>query len=172
MPINQTFNINTGNAYAGQEYGLRTAMDIRTVVDARETAATACQMGLAAVAVAGTDRGVQGLAGASTAGDRCYGIIVRQVNHEAANIPSTDGIMGLNEGDVLGLMVDGAIMVELGAAVTRDQTIGQRADGTWGPAAAFINVVALQAGAAGDVVPAHIFSVAAPAAAPVALKAK
>lgn len=159
MPITQDYNINTGNAYEGMVYGLRTAMDIRTVEDARLTDANATKAGKAAKAVADTVRGVE-FAGATVAGHSCYGIIVRQINHEAATRPS-NGEMAYVKGDLLGLLTDGAIMVKLKSAVKRDALVGMEADGTWSTAAAFSNVKALQAGAAGDVVPVRIFIVAA-----------
>lgn len=160
MPITQKYNINIANAYAGMEYGLRTAMYIRTVEDARSTEAKACVFGGAVAPVANTVRGVEATVTNAAAGKVCYGIITRQINHEAANYPSTDGVMGSRKGDVLGLMVEGQIMVKLSGAATRDQIMSYVTGGTWkgDTTNGFINVQALEAGAIGDVIPVAIMS--------------
>lgn len=162
--------MNIGNAYAGMEYGLRTAMYIRTVEDNRTTPAKACIFGGAVEAVANTVRGVQAAAENAAAGTVCYGIITRQINHEAANYPSTNGVMGSLEGDVLGLMVEGQIMIKLSGSATRDQILSYVDGGTWkgDSANGFINVKALEAGAIGDVVPASIMSTPTVAVVPAA----
>lgn len=158
MPIVQPYNINTGDAYEGMVYGLRTAMTIRTVEDARSAENKACEAGKAVTAVANTVRGVEGLGGAaSTAGNTCYGIIVRQINHEAAARPSLDGKMAYQKGDLLGLLEEGEVMVKLGATIKRDEAIGMETNGKWGKTGAYANVIALKGGNDGDIVPARIF---------------
>ena len=160
MAITQSYNINTGRAYAGMEYGLRTAMYIRTVEDARTTEAKAALFGGAVLAVANTTRGVQSAVTNAAASTVCYGIITRQINHEATKYPSVDGIMAVLKGDVLGMMAEGQIMVKLSGAATRDQVMSFVTGGTWkgDDTNGFINVKALEAGSVGDVIPVSIFT--------------
>lgn len=156
MPISQPYNINIDKAYEGMVYGLRTAMSIRTV----EATDLLAKFGGAVEAKADTVRGIQAPAAAVVADSACYGILVRQINHEAATRPS-NGDMAVRVGDVLGMLVEGEIMVKLKSAVARDAAVGFDKDtGTWESGTAYSNVVALQAGAAGDVIPVRIYSVA------------
>jgi len=162
MPITQQFNINTGDAYEGMVYGMRTAMTIRTVEahDVPLGQVSAIEAGKPVVAKADTVRGVNN-SGNSTANANCYGIIVRQINHEAATRPSLDGQMAIMSGDLLGMMVEGEVMVKLSATVARDAKLGfVAASKTWSTANAYQNVVALKAGKAGDIIPVRIFSAA------------
>lgn len=155
MPVIQKFTINTPNAAEGQIYGLSQHMYIRTVEANTATVA----MGKPVKATPNTVRNVDPDTKPANATTKCYGIIVRQVNHEAASRPSTDGIMAMNKGDVLGMMVEGQIMIKLHSAVTRDAKMQfDPATGWSGTAAnAYTNVVALKAGAAGDIIPVRIF---------------
>jgi len=159
MPIIQPYHINTGAAYEGMVYGLRTAMVIRTVEDA--DVAGHMEAGFAVKAKAATVRGVQ-VAATTAANENCYGIIVRQVNHEAAARPSLDGQMQINEGDLLGMLVEGEIMVRIKGAVARDANLGWNSTSKSFSSAGstFKNVVALQPGSDGDIIPVRIFSVA------------
>lgn len=152
MPIVQSYSMYTAAAYEGMVFGLSAHMNIRTV-----EATKPVQFAQALKATDGTDHGVE-QAGVSTAGKPCYGIGVRQINHEAGTRPS-DGQMASLQGQLLGMMVEGEIMVKLSAAVARDAKVGMTAEGTWTSAAAFSNVVALKAGAVGDIIPVRIFSV-------------
>lgn len=159
MPIDQKFSMNTGDAYEGMVYGLRTAMSIRT-----GEAHGKPGFGQAVKARANTERGVEPATGDSLKKD-CYGILVRQVNHEAALRPSLDGSMDITDGELVGLMVEGQIMVKLKAAVQRDQSVTMDSTTkTWEHSTTvadnFSNVVALQAGSAGDTIPVRIFQVA------------
>lgn len=152
MPVTQKYTINTGTAYEGQIFGLSEHMYIRTV----EANSAVVAMGKPVKATAGTIRNVDPAA-KSTANEKCYGIIVRQINREAATYPSTDGIMGMKKGAVLGLMVEGQIMVKLHAAVSRDAALGFDPANGWSVTTPYANVVTLQAGAAGDIIPVRIF---------------
>lgn len=173
MPITQKYSMNIGNAYAGMEYGLRTAMYIRTVEDNRQSAAQACLFGGAVVSVANTVRGVQAAFENMAAGTVCYGIITRQINHEAASYPSINGVMGSRKGDVLGLMVEGQIMVKLTGVAKRDQILSYVEGGSWkgDDTNGFINVKALEAGNFGDVIPVSIVSTPTVAVAATPVKA-
>lgn len=170
MPITQQYKINTPDAYEGMIYGLRTAMTIRTVVaeaqggfDANGNMhASQLEYGrpvkLAAVQ-AGKVPVVDKVA-KTAAGESCYGILVRQINHEAATRPSVDGKMAIMVGDQLGMLVEGEIMVKLSAAVKANQQLAFDPAGAWKKDTNnYSNVVALQNGAAGDLIPARIFSV-------------
>ena len=163
MPVSQKYNMNIGKAYEGMVYGLRTAMVIRTV-EADQTDSKALEFGGAVTAKADTVRGIDAIGAVSTSTEACYGILVRQVNHEALHRPSLDGKMYIKKGSVLGMMVEGEIMVKLEEAVARDQHVYfDQSKGTWMKATAskgYVNVVALQGGAKDDVVPVRIFSVA------------
>lgn len=157
MPITQTYKINTGNAYEGMLYGLKTAMEIRTVTATDDMES----FGLPVVATANTVRGVNFLAIAADL-EACYGITLRQINHESDTRPST-GSLGVYPNEDLGMMVEGEIMVRLGKAAKRDEPMAYDVNGWTGKTnstdtKAYCNVTALQAGAAGDIIPVRIFS--------------
>lgn len=147
----QDFTINTGEAYAGEQYGLATTNSQRLTfsTDAAMTAyGLAVQQGVADNTIkVGSDSG------------RVLGVTMRQINLESATRPG-DGSVAIPKGWPLGVMLEGPIMVKLVTAIT-DEEIGVSATGTWGGVDSTytkaVNVRALRFPApAGAVVPVMI----------------
>lgn len=147
----QDFTINTGNAYAGEQYGLATTNSQRLTysTDAVMTEyGLAVQQGVAHNTIkVGHDSG------------QVLGVTMRQNNLEAATRPS-DGTIGIPKGWPLGVMLEGPIMVKLVTAIT-DANVGVSATGHFGGVASgytkATNIVALKFPAsAGDVIPVMI----------------
>lgn len=147
----QDFTINTGEAYAGEQYGLATTNSQRLTfsTDAAMTAyGLAVQQGVADNTIkVGSDAG------------RVLGITMRQINLESATRPG-DGTIGIPKGWPLGVMLEGPIMVKLKTAIT-DADIGVSTTGEFGGVASgytkAVNVMALRyPAAAGDVIPVMI----------------
>ena len=164
MPVVQDYKMNMNNAYEGMIYGLKSAMTIRTVTSfVQAPHNTAIDFGGAVLPKSDTVRGVVGATTPASATEACYGIIVRQVNHESSSRPSNGSLHILHD-QVLGMMIEGEIMVELGGPVARDAGVHyDQTNGHWVANTAdkgYVNVVALQGGNAGDIVPVRIYSVA------------
>lgn len=156
MPPVQEWSINTGKAYAGEQYGLATTNSQRLTFNAE---AEMTEYGLAVQQGAkwntckpGHDSG------------EILGVVMRQNVLESATRPG-DGTIKIPVGQPLGVMMSGPIMVKLATAIT-DENVGISATGHFGGVAsgytAATNVKALEYPAqAGDVVPVMI-TLAAP----------
>lgn len=150
MPV-QDFNINTGFAYAGDQYGLATTNSQRLTYNteaAMSEFGLAVQPGAAAKTIkVGHDTG------------RVLGIVMRQNVLESKTRPG-DGTINIPVGQPMGVMLEGAINVKLATAIT-DENVGVSITGHFGGVASgytkAVNVVALKYPAnAGDVVPVLI----------------
>lgn len=109
MPV-QNYNINTRDAVAGALFGMSaTRADIQTRFNTGATEIFAGQ----AVDTDGVGRGVT----LGTAVAKVYGISIRQVNREMNVIPG-QGVIGYAQGEDLGVVSDGRIVVEVLDAIT------------------------------------------------------
>ncbi|APD19713.1 hypothetical protein PP101_57 [Pectobacterium phage PP101] len=147
----QEWTINTGEAYAGEQYGLATTNSQRLTysTDAEHSAyGLAVKQGVAYNTIAlGSDAG------------EVLGITMREIKLESKTRPG-DGTILIPKGQPLGVMLEGPIMVKLVTAIT-DADIGVSATGTFGGVATgytkATNVKALKyPAAAGDVIPVMI----------------
>lgn len=148
----QDWNINTKEAYAGEQYGLATTNSQRLTYS---TDAEMSAYGLAVVQGAKDNTIKVGL----TAEGPILGITMRELKLESRTRPS-DGTVLIPVGQPLGVMLEGPIMVKLKAAIT-DEAIGVSATGEFGGVAASYfaatNVKALRfPAAAGDVIPVYV----------------
>lgn len=156
MPV-QEWSINTGKAYAGDQYGLATTNSQRLTysTDAEQSHyGLAVQQGVADNTIkVGHDAG------------RVLGITMRQNVLESKTRPG-DGTILIPKGQPLGVMLEGAINVLLTTAIT-DANIGVNPQGLFGAVATggtgnavytkAANIVALRfPAAAGEVVPVMI----------------
>lgn len=151
MPPIQDWNINTGTAYAGEQYGLATTNSQRLTYN---TEATMTEYGLAVKLGAKANTIVVG----HDSGE-ILGVTMREIKLEQAKRPG-DGTIGIPVGQPLGVMLEGPINVKLKTAIT-DKNVGISADGHFGGVATgytkATNVVALEyPAAAGDVIPVMI----------------
>ena len=119
----QEWSINTGAAYAGEQYGLATTNSQRLTYNAEVEMAN---FGLAVIQ--GTESNQVKL-GAPVAG-QILGVTMRQINIESATRPG-DGTVAIKPGWPLGVMVSGPIMVKLVTAIT-DENVGVSAVGQFG----------------------------------------
>lgn len=147
----QDFTINTGEAYAGEQYGLATTNSQRLTYNA---GAAMDHYGLA-VKQGATDKEI--LVGHDSGA--VLGITMRELKLESKTRPG-DGTVLIPKGQPLGVMLEGPIMVKLKTAIT-DAAIGVSATGEFGGVAsgytAATNVKALRyPAAAGDVIPVYI----------------
>lgn len=148
----QDFTINTGEAYAGEQYGLATTNSQRLTYS---TDAEMSAYGLAVSQGAKSNTIKVGL----TAAGAILGITMRELKLESKTRPS-DGTVLIPKGQPLGVMLEGPIMVKLKTAIT-DANIGVSAAGEFGGVAATYfaasNVKALRyPAAAGDVIPVYV----------------
>lgn len=148
----QDWSINTGEAYAGEQYGLATTNSQRLTYVAEEEMAN---FGLAVVQGTASNQVKPGIESDGTV----LGITMRQLNIESATRPG-DGTVAIKVGWPLGVMLSGPIMVKLKTAIT-DKNIGVSAEGEFGGVGAgytkATNLTALRYPAsAGDVVPVMI----------------
>ena len=151
MPV-QTWSINTGEAYAGEQYGLATTNSQRLTynVDAEMSEyGVAVQQGVASNTIkVGHNAG------------EILGITMRELKLESKTRPG-DGTVLIPKGQPLAVMMDGPVMVKLVTAIT-DANIGISATGGFGGVAAgsytkATNVKALRFPAkAGDVIPVMV----------------
>lgn len=148
----QDWSINTGAAYAGEQYGLATTNSQRLTYNAEVEMAN---FGLAVIQGTASN---QVKLGAPVDG-QILGVSMRQINIESATRPG-DGTVAIKPGWPLGVMISGPIMVKLVTAIT-DENIGVSAVGQFGGVSgtylAVDNVKALRwPAAAGDVIPVMI----------------
>lgn len=148
----QDFTINTGDAYAGEQYGLATTNSQRLTYN---TDAEMSHYGLAVVQGVASNTIKVGL----TAKGSILGITMRELKLESRTRPG-DGTVLIPKGQPLGVMLEGPIMVKLKTAIT-DAAIGVSAAGEFGGVAATYfeadNVKALRyPAAAGDVIPVYV----------------
>lgn len=148
----QDWSINTGAAYAGEQYGLATTNSQRLTFNAETEMAN---FGLAVVQGTASNQVKPGIAADGTV----LGITMRQLNLESATRPG-DGTVAIKAGWPLGVMLSGPIMVKLVTAIT-DKNIGVSATGQFGGVdgtyTAATNLTALRyPAAAGDVIPVMI----------------
>lgn len=148
----QDFTINTGEAYAGEQYGLATTNSQRLTFNAD---ADMSHYGLAVVQGAAANSCKVGL----TEKGSILGITMRELKLESRTRPG-DGTVLIPKGYPLGVMLEGPIMVKLKTAIT-DATVGVSAAGEFGGVAATYfeaeNVKALRYPAsAGDVIPVYV----------------
>jgi len=150
MPL-QEWNINTGNAYAGEQYGMATTNSQRLTFNlevAQDQYGLAVQKGAKSNTIkSGSDAG------------HVLGVTMRENKLESKTRPG-DGTIGIPVGYPIGVMLEGAIMVKLATAIT-DENVGVAPTGLFGGVAgAYVkatNVVALKyPAAAGDVIPVLI----------------
>ena len=150
MPV-QTWSINTGEAYAGEQYGLATTNSQRLTynVDAEMSEyGVAVQQGVAYTTIkVGHNVG------------EILGITMRELKLESKTRPG-DGTVLIPKGQPLAVMLEGPVMVKLVTAIT-DANIGISATGGFGGVAAgytkATNVKALRFPAkAGDVIPVMV----------------
>lgn len=151
MPV-QTWSINTGEAYAGEQYGLATTNSQRLTYsgDAEMSEyGVAVQQGVASTTIkVGHNAG------------EILGITMRELKLESKTRPG-DGTVLIPKGQPLAVMMDGPVMVKLVTAIT-DANIGISATGGFGGVAAgsytkATNVKALRFPAkAGDVIPVMV----------------
>lgn len=155
MPV-QTWSINTGTAYAGEQYGLATTNSQRLTYSVEAEMSEygiAVQQGAAFNTVkVGHDAG------------EILGITMREIKLESKTRPG-DGTVLIPKGQPLAVMLEGPVMVKLVTPIT-DSNIGISATGGFGGVAAdytkATNVKALKYPAdAGEVVPVMV-SLAAP----------
>lgn len=147
----QDWNINTKEAYAGEQYGLATTNSQRLTYNA---GAEMSVYGLA-VKQGATDKEV--VVG-HNAGE-ILGITMREIKLESRTRPG-DGTVLIPKGQPLGVMLEGPIMVKLGTAID-SATVGVSDAGVFGKVdSTYIeatNVKALRyPAAAGDVVPVYV----------------
>lgn len=148
----QDWSINTGAAYAGEQYGLATTNSQRLTFNAETEMAN---FGLAVVQGTASNQVKPGIGVDGTV----LGITMRQLNLESATRPG-DGTVAIKAGWPLGVMLSGPIMVKLVTAIT-GKDIGVSATGQFGGVGAdytkATNLTALRyPAAAGDVVPVMI----------------
>ena len=148
----QDWSINTGAAYAGEQYGLATTNSQRLTFNAETEMAN---FGLAVVQGTASNQVKPGIGADGTV----LGITMRQINIESATRPG-DGTVAIKAGWPLGVMLSGPIMVKLVTAIT-DKNIGVSATGQFGGVdgtyTAATNLTALRyPAAAGDVIPVMI----------------
>ena len=148
----QKWSINTGEAYAGEQYGLATTNSQRLTYS---TDAEMSAHGLAVVQGAKSNTIKVGLTGIGS----ILGITMRELKLESKTRPG-DGTVLIPKGYPLGVMLEGPIMVKLKTAIT-DATVGVSAAGEFGGVAATYfeakNVKALRYPAsAGDVIPVYV----------------
>lgn len=147
----QDWNINTKEAYAGEQYGLATTNSQRLTYS---TEAEMSHYGLAVKQGAKANTIVVG----HNAGE-VLGITMRELKLESKTRPG-DGTVLIPVGQPLGVMLEGPIMVKLVTAIS-SADIGISATGEFGGVAGSYtkatNVKALRwPAAAGDVVPVMI----------------
>lgn len=147
----QDWTINTGEAYAGEQYGIVTTNSQRLTYSTEVEMShygLAVQQGAAYNTIKlGSDAGV------------VLGITMRELKLESRTRPG-DGTVLIPVGQPLGVMLSGPIMVKLVTAIT-DVTIGVSATGEFGGVdATYIEALNLKAlkypAAAGDVIPVMI----------------
>lgn len=147
----QDWSINTGNAYAGEVYGLAFTNSQRLTysTDAEMTKyGLAVQQGAASNTIkVGHDTGA------------ILGITMRETKLESKTRPG-DGTILIPKGQPLAVMLDGPIMVKLVTGIT-DANIGISATGEFGGVASgytkAVNVKPLKyPAAAGDVIPVMV----------------
>lgn len=147
----QTFSINIGYGYAGDQYGLATTNSQRLTYSldaAQDQYGLAVQQGAKSNTIkVGHDTGV------------VLGVTMRENKLESKTRPG-DGTIGIPAGYPIGVMLEGAILVKLVTAIT-DANIGVSATGAFGGVGdgytKALNIVALKyPAAAGDVVPVLI----------------
>lgn len=148
----QEWSINTGEAYAGEQYGLATTNSQRLTYN---TDAEMSAYGLAVVQGAKSNTIKVGL----TAAGSILGITMRELKLESKTRPG-DGTVLIPKGQPLGVMLEGPIMVKLKTAISSD-AIGVSATGEFGAVDsthfAADNVKALRyPAAAGDVIPVYV----------------
>lgn len=147
----QDWNINTKEAYAGEQYGLATTNSQRLTYNA------------------GVEMSAYGIAVKQGASDReilpgsvsgqILGVTMRELKLESRTRPS-DGTVLIPKGQPLAVMLEGPVVVKLETAIT-DSSIGVSPDGGFGGVGGnytkATNVKALSyPAAAGDVVPVMI----------------
>lgn len=152
----QDWNINTKEAYAGEQYGLATTNSQRLTYNAGE------EMSAYGIAVKQGASDVEVLAGHENG--QVLGVIMRELKLESRTRPG-DGSVLIPVKQPLGVMLEGPITVKLETAIT-DASVGVSAKGGFGGVAGdytkATNVKALRyPAAAGDVVPVFITSVVA-----------
>lgn len=162
----QDWTINTGAAYAGEQYGLATTNSQRLTFN---TEAVMSTFGVAVV-----EGSKARTCKAGNGGGTILGFTMRELKYEAAKRPS-DGTVLLPVGTPLGVMLEGAVMVKLKTAIT-DRNVGINAAGEVGGVAdgfvAAKNVFAIEyPAAAGDVIPVMVMMTPAGAAALAAAEA-
>lgn len=150
MPV-QEWSINTGKAYAGEQYGLATTNSQRLTFNAE---AEMTEYGLAVQKGAKWNTCKPG-----HASGKILGVVMRQNVLESATRPG-DGTIKIPVGQPLGVMLEGPIMVKLVTPIT-DENVGISVTGHFGGVAAdytaATNVKALEyPAAAGDVIPVMI----------------
>ena len=145
----QDWNINTGEAYAGEQYGLATTNSQRLTYS---TEVAMAHFGLAVQPGAKYNTCKPG-----HAAGKILGVVMRQNILESKTRPG-DGTINIPVGQPLGIMLEGPVMVKLITAIT-DSKVGVSATGEFGGVAAgtyteCTNAVALKyPAAAGDVIP-------------------
>lgn len=158
MPV-QDWNINTGNAYAGEQYGLATTNSQRLTFSI-EDAAGQSHYGLAQ-APGAKDNTCK--LGTVKVGELNYilGVSMREIKLESRTRPG-DGTILIQKGYPIGVMLSGPIMVKLAAPIAADKVIHVDAKGQFGGATLadsveVANVVPLRFPATtGDVIPVMI----------------
>lgn len=148
----QEWSINTGEAYAGEQYGLATTNSQRLTYS---TDAEMSAYGLAVVQGAKSNTIKVGL----TAAGSILGITMRELKLESKTRPG-DGTVLIPKGQPLGVMLEGPITVKLKTAIT-NATVGVSASGEFGAVDSTYfeakNVKALKyPAAAGDVIPVYV----------------
>lgn len=148
----QEWSINTGEAYAGEQYGLATTNSQRLTYS---TDAEMSAYGMAVVQGAKSNTIKVGL----TKKGSILGITMRELKLESKTRPG-DGTVLIPKGQPLGVMLEGPIMVKLKTAIT-DSTVGVSASGEFGAVDATYfeaeNVKALKYPAsAGEVIPVYV----------------
>ena len=148
----QDWNINTGEAYAGEQYGLATTNSQRLTYS---TEVAMSHYGLAVQQGAKYNTCKLG-----HASGQILGVVMRQNILESKTRPG-DGTINIPVGQPLGIMLEGPIMVKLVTAIT-DSKVGVSDAGEFGGVAPgtyteCTNAVALKYPAnAGDVIPIMI----------------
>lgn len=147
----QDWNINTREAYAGEQYGLATTNSQRLTYN---TEAEMSHYGLAVVQGA-ADNTIK----VGQVDGQILGITMRDIKLMSKTWPGNGEIL-IPVGQPLGVMLSGPIMVKLVTAIS-DKTVAVNADGGFGGVGAgFVAVDNIQAlrypAAAGDVVPVMI----------------
>lgn len=150
MPV-QTWSIETGKAYAGEQYGLATTNSQRltySLEEAQSHYGVAVQQGAAANTIK-----------AGHVSGEILGVTMRENKQESRTRPG-DGTILLPVGTPLTVMLDGPVMVKLETAIT-DEVVGVSATGLFGGVGAgytqATNVRALRwPAAAGEVIPVMV----------------